>query len=268
MSGPVKITDFPSASALGGTEVVAGVQGTSGTYGGTIKILISQIGTYVRGLFTTTPATVPEGGTGVATLAAGGIVTGNGTSAAVVVAAGATTEILVGGGVSIAPVWTTATGSGAPVRATSPTLVTPVLGAASATSLAGAVIATQAQQETGTAVDVVVTPGRQQFHPSACKGWCAASTTGGTNGAYNVTSVTDVGVGECIVVWNVDFSSAAHLPIVGTISDFGGAAATTLVATADNAGLAAGQVAISVARVSDGVATDPNYSTVVDFGDQ
>jgi len=59
---------------------------------------------------------------------------------------------------------TGAQGSGAIVFATSPTLTTPVLGAASATSLAGAVIATQAQMETGTAVDVVVTPGRQAFH--------------------------------------------------------------------------------------------------------
>ena len=35
---------------------------------------------------------------------------------------GATTEILVGGGAGSAPVWTTATGSGAPVRAGAPTL--------------------------------------------------------------------------------------------------------------------------------------------------
>ena len=35
---------------------------------------------------------------------------------------GATTEILVGGGVGSAPVWTTATGTGAPVRAGAPTL--------------------------------------------------------------------------------------------------------------------------------------------------
>lgn len=41
---------------------------------------------------------------------------------------GATTAILVGGGVGSLPVWTAATGSGAPVRATSPTLVAPVLG--------------------------------------------------------------------------------------------------------------------------------------------
>jgi len=41
---------------------------------------------------------------------------------------GALTEILVGGGANTKPVWTEATGSGAPVRATSPTLVTPALG--------------------------------------------------------------------------------------------------------------------------------------------
>lgn len=40
---------------------------------------------------------------------------------------GATTKILVGGGAA-APVWTEATGTGAPVRATSPILVTPALG--------------------------------------------------------------------------------------------------------------------------------------------
>jgi len=43
-------------------------------------------------------------------------------------AVGATTEILVGGGAGVVPVWTTVTGTGAPVRATSPTLVTPALG--------------------------------------------------------------------------------------------------------------------------------------------
>ncbi len=46
-----------------------------------------------------------------------------------------TTELFVGGGAGSAPVCTTATGSDAPARATSPTFVTPVLGDASATSL-------------------------------------------------------------------------------------------------------------------------------------
>jgi hypothetical protein len=74
---------------------------------------------------------VAQGGTGRATsttayglLAAGTTATG----AHQTLAAGATTEILVGGGASALPVWTTATGTGSPVRATSPTLVTPLLG--------------------------------------------------------------------------------------------------------------------------------------------
>lgn len=73
---------------------------------------------------------VTRGGTGRATsttayglLAAGTTATG----AHQTLAAGATTEILVGGGASALPVWTTATGSGAPVRATSPTIATPTI---------------------------------------------------------------------------------------------------------------------------------------------
>jgi hypothetical protein len=80
----------------------------------------------------TSPLSVANGGSGAATLADGGLVIGNATGAVEVVAAGATTEVLVGGGATTAPVWTTAQGSGAPVRATSPTLTTPNIGAATA----------------------------------------------------------------------------------------------------------------------------------------
>lgn len=46
-------------------------------------------------------------------------------TAAQMLGAGLTTQILVGGGASAFPVWTVATGTGAPVRATSPTIVSP-----------------------------------------------------------------------------------------------------------------------------------------------
>lgn len=75
-----------------------------------------------------TDVAVTDGGTGVSTLADGGIVVGNGTNGVEVVSPGATTEILVGGGAGTNPVWTTATGTGAPVRADGPTLTTPALG--------------------------------------------------------------------------------------------------------------------------------------------
>lgn len=80
---------------------------------------------------------VAAGGTGRSTsttayglIAAGTTATGD----LQTLAAGATTQILVGGGASALPVWTTAQGTGAPVRATSPTLTTPALGAATATT--------------------------------------------------------------------------------------------------------------------------------------
>ena len=74
---------------------------------------------------------VSSGGTGrtTSTTAYGLIAAGTtATGAHQTLAAGLTTEMLVGGGASALPVWTAATGSGSPVRATSPTLVTPVLG--------------------------------------------------------------------------------------------------------------------------------------------
>lgn len=52
---------------------------------------------------------------------AGELIYGGASGIATALAAGATTTILVGGGAA-APVWTTATGTGAPVRAASPTL--------------------------------------------------------------------------------------------------------------------------------------------------
>jgi len=63
----------------------------------------------------------------------GGLLYGTADNTYAWLAAGATTKILVGGGAA-APVWTEAEGSGAPVRATSPTLVTPNIGAATGTS--------------------------------------------------------------------------------------------------------------------------------------
>jgi hypothetical protein len=68
---------------------------------------------------------VDQGGTGrvTSTTAYGLIAAGTtATGAHQTLAAGATTEILVGGGSSALPVWTTATGTGAPVRAASPSL--------------------------------------------------------------------------------------------------------------------------------------------------
>jgi hypothetical protein len=116
------------------------------------KTLILDTSDSLTSLTGTLPVT--SGGTGrtTSTTAYGLIAAGTtATGALQTLPTGATTELLVGGGASALPVWTTATGSGSPVRATSPTLVTPVLGAATATSINGNTFTTGTYTLTGTA---------------------------------------------------------------------------------------------------------------------
>jgi len=102
----------------------------AGTNGYHLALLNSTTGT--------TEWVVDATGTTIATdpiwTAAGQLVYGTGTGTAAALAAGATTAILVGGGAG-APVWTVATGTGKPVRENAPTLIAPVLGEATATSI-------------------------------------------------------------------------------------------------------------------------------------
>src|SRR3990167_8147332 len=129
------------------------------------------------------------------------------------------TSLSIAGGTAI----TSQTGTGGVVvMQGTPTLTTPVIGAATGTSatltgvmssatVAGAVVATQANMETGTAVDLVVTPGRQAFHPGHPKCWAMVTVSAGTptlQTSFNISSITDTGVGQLTVTIATDFSSA------------------------------------------------------------
>lgn len=128
-------------------------------------------------------------------------------------------------------------------------------------SSAPLVYATQAEQEAATSLVASVTPGRQQFHPSAAKGWCQANVTGAAISSYNVSSVTDQGAGDAIVNWTTSFSSGAYCPIASVITD------NVLIPRCDNTNFAAGTTRINTPNTSS-VNTDPNFFTVVAFGDQ
>lgn len=105
------------------------------TGGGTVTSVSFTGGLISVGTPTTTPALTVAGTSGgipyfssssawasSGALAQGGIVCGGGAGATPTsVTAGATTTILVGGGANTNPVWTAATGTGAPVRADAPT---------------------------------------------------------------------------------------------------------------------------------------------------
>lgn len=131
------LSQFAATTSLQLLGVMSDETGTGSLVFATSPTLVTpNLGTpSALTLTNATGLTVAGGGTGRATsttayglIAAGTTATG----AHQTLAAGATTEILVGGGASALPVWTNATGSGAPVRATSPTLTTPALGTPSA----------------------------------------------------------------------------------------------------------------------------------------
>jgi len=128
--------------------------------------------------------------------------------------------------------------------------------------------ATQAEQETGTAVDKFVSPGRQQFHPSAAKCWIEFTIAGVVNASYNITSVDDTGLGDWTVNIATDMSSGNYS--AGASADPTGVVAAYNVTIAVISKLA-GSFRIIGTRGNDGtILTDP-FSGPVNawaFGDQ
>ena len=118
--------------------------------------------------------------------------------------------VLLTGTLTVGGVTSTgATGTGNIVFSNAPTVVSPVIN----TSVSGTAIATQAQQETATAVEVLVTPGRQVFHPGHPKAWGNIAMVSGTptlDASYNITSIADTDVGRITVTIATDFSSTNY----------------------------------------------------------
>jgi hypothetical protein len=85
---------------------------------------------------------------------------------------------------------------------------------AASDTIAGTIeIAVQSEMEAGTDTTRAVTSGRQHFHPSAAKVWCAFDASSGTPtiiGSYNTSSITDRGVGRYTVNFAVTFSSTSY----------------------------------------------------------
>lgn len=76
--------------------------------------------------------------------------------------------------------------------------------------LTSAQVATAADQETGTSTTLAVVPNVQQRHASASKWWAKSVVTGGVpqspSASYNVTSVSDPGIGRIGITIATDFS--------------------------------------------------------------
>lgn len=132
------------AGTLTGATLAANVLASSLTSVGTLTGGATGAGfTVALGTSTITGTLgVTNGGNGLATATLGDLRYGSGTNtlAALAGSTSATMAVLTqtgNGTVSAAPVWTSTIGTGNVVRATSPTLVTPTIGAATATSING-----------------------------------------------------------------------------------------------------------------------------------
>jgi hypothetical protein len=88
-----------------------------------------------------------------------------------------------------------------------------------ATNLVGAVCslggAAQADQESGTTSNKLVTPAVQQYHPSAAKAWVTFNGAGTVSiaGGYNVSSITDNNTGNWTVNFTTSFTSTGYTAI-------------------------------------------------------
>jgi hypothetical protein len=137
--------------------------------------------------------------------------------------------------------------------------------------------ATQAEMETATSTTKAVTPGRQHYHPGHPKFWAFVTVSGGTptlQTSYNVTSITDSGVGYLTTTIANDFSSANWCCMVSVERHTTGSSGNTdgLACSVRNGSLAAGSVGVEAysfagSSASDMVETDPASWHVVGLGD-
>jgi len=128
--------------------------------------------------------------------------------------------------------------------------------------------ATQAEQESGSSVVVSVTPGRQQFHPSAAKGWGYWQNNGTLNSSYNITSIADSGTGVHGVVWATDLSASTAGSVVCG-GELNAADTGSLVIVYVDSYIDATTTNLQARRVSDAAQTDPGSGWMaVLFGDQ
>lgn len=133
-------------------------------------------------------------------------------------------------------------------------------------------IAIQSEQETGTDVVRAVTPGRQQYHPSAAKfwvKWTANSTT--IVVSYNMASIADTAIGDADGTIATDFSGADWCGVVTTFDTTNGWDNEECQGCGLNA-QAAGTFGVLCSTITDGATavcslTDPDNWHVVGFGD-
>lgn len=125
--------------------------------------------------------------------------------------------------------------------------------------------ATQADQETASSTAVFVSPGRQQYHPSAAKAWVAYQGTGtpAVLASYNVSSVSRASSANYTVNWSTAFSSGNYAAIVQGNDNGSGAGSFALVETIN-----ASSIYLVTVNPSSLAQADASRVCALAFGDQ
>lgn len=127
-------------------------------------------------------------------------------------------------------------------------------------------VATQAQMETASATNLVVTPGRAHYHPGVAKCWAYVTVSGGTPtlaANYNINSITDTATGRLTITIENDFSSASWSYSCSSEAPSAGTESFTNIR---NATVAAGSIEITTQN-SGGVDADPASYGFQGWGD-
>lgn len=141
---------------------------------------------------------------------------------------------------------------------------------AATTSAQGAVqLADQAAQEARTA-GRAVTSDVQQYHLSAAKAWVAYTDSGtpSIGGSFNVSSITDNGVGDHTINFTTAFSSTNYASAaMGRIDTTGGGNYSLIGIHRSSGALAVGSIRL-VSNGTSFTAADYTWKTAVFYGDQ
>lgn len=141
------------------------------------------------------------------------------------------------------------------------------LPAASDTAAGALEVAVQSEMEAASSATLAVTPARAHFHPGVCKAWAnfeGDSATPTIRASYNLSSITDNGVGDWTLNWTTAFSSADYSFCHWLSND----AVSQRWATGFGlTPLAAGSARLRSAD-SSGASVDSNVVCAMAFGDQ
>jgi hypothetical protein len=138
-----------------------------------------------------------------------------------------------------------------------------------ATASSGLSAASQAEMETASSTTVAVTPGRQQYHPSAAKFWIKFNGTGtpAINASYNFTSITDSGTGYYELYIATDFSSGNYCVVASSTKLSGASSDATIMMASPVGAYSAGNFGLITATLA-GTLSDSDGNFVVGYGDQ